>query len=167
MKRMFLILLTAVSAMCCMLYPVQMSARSGNDGQVQKVIRKYSSCDGVESINLGSFLLGIAKAASEEDGDSDFLKYVDRMSIFSGEDATASMKSDIADDFEKAFVSDGYEKMMEMKDGDDDMTIYCLMADAGTISEMVMYSRSEVAVILIKGSIPVSEMDKIIAEARE
>lgn len=166
MKRMFLILLTAVSAIC-MLSPVQMSARPGNDSQVQKVIRKYSSCDGVESINLGSFLLGIAKAATEDDGGSDFLKYVDRMSIFSGEDATASMKENIACDFDKALSSDGYEKVMEMKDGDDDMTIYCQMADADTISEMVMYSRREVAVIFIKGSIPVSEIEKVVSEAKE
>ena len=53
-----------------------MQARSGKHSQIMKVIRKYDGCDGVESIVIGSFLMGIARLASSGEEGDEILKYI-------------------------------------------------------------------------------------------
>ena len=52
-----------------------------------------------------------------------------------------------------------------MKDGEDDMAIYFSMPSDDIVSEMVLVSGSELAVILMIGDMPVSELKNIAAEA--
>ncbi len=141
------------------------SARSKSCSKVLRVIHEYGNCEGVESINLGPFLLGIAKmAASDEDG-AEFMRYLDRMAVFSAEDASDRLKKDISDDLGEALKE--YETAMEMKDGEDDMSVYFSKANGNVVREMVLVSRSEPAVILMIGHMPVAELEKIAAEASE
>ena len=104
----------------------------------------------------------LSEAASDEEG-ADFMKYLDRMAIFSAEEADSCLKADISADLAKAL--DGYETAMEMKDGEDDMAIYFSMPSDDIVSEMVLVSDSELAVILMIGDMPVSELKNIAAEA--
>lgn len=154
--------LLAVTVLCQVSAPA-VSAKPGKDSRVMDVIRKYGRCDGVGSITIGPFLMGIArKAASDEEG-ADFMKYLNRMAIFSAEEADSCLKADISADLAKAL--DGYETAMEMKDGEDDMAIYFSMPSDDIVSEMVLVSDSELAVILMIGEMPVSELKNIAAEA--
>ena len=75
------------------------------------------------------------------------------------------MKERIRSDLKKAL--NGYKTLMEMRDGDDDMTVYLSMQNEEVISEMVLVSDSEMALIFIAGDMPVSELQRIIAEVAE
>ena len=142
-----------------------MQARPGKHSQIMKVIRKYDGCDGVESIVLGSFLMGIARMAASDDEGGDILKYIDKMAVFSAEEAAPGLKNDISADLGKAL--EGYETAMEMKDGEDSMSIYFNMPSDDTVSEMAIVSDSELAVILMLGDMPVSELENIAREASQ
>ena len=142
-----------------------MQARSGKHSQIMKVIRKYDGCDGVESIVIGSFLMGIARLASSGEEGDEILKYIDKMARLSADEAGPGLKNNISSDLEKAL--EGYEKAVEVKDGEDDMTIYITMPAGDSVSEMVIVSRSEPAVILMLGDMPVSELENIAREASE
>ena len=56
---------------------------------------------------------------------------------------------------------------MEMKDGEDEMSVYIRQKNEDVISEIVIVSRSELAVIVMIGDMPVSELEKIVTEASE
>ena len=95
--------LLAVTVLCQVSAPA-VSAKPGKDSRVMDVIRKYGRCDGVGSITIGPFLMGIArKAASDEEG-ADFMKYLNRMAIFSAEEADSCLKADISADLAKALT---------------------------------------------------------------
>ena len=87
------------------------------------------------------------------------------MAILSADEAGPGLKNNISSDLEKAL--EGYEKAVEVKDGEDDMTIYITMPAGDSVSEMVIVSRSEPAVILMLGDMPVSELENIAREASE
>lgn len=135
------------------------------DSPVMDVVIKYEDCEGVEAFNLGSFLLGIARmAASDEDG-GQVLKYLSRMAVFSAEDAPADLQKKIKADLDAAVAS--YETAMEMKDGEDDMSILVKRKGEDIVSEMVLVSNSDLSVIVMIGEMPVSELEMIASEASE
>lgn len=166
MKRKFfpVCLKTALAAViiCYFTAPAAM-ARPGKGSQVMDVIRKYDGCDGVESVTLGPFLMGIARMAVSREECADFLKYIDRMAIFVAAGADDRLKSEIAADLGKGL--EAYETAVEMKDDGDDMTIYFSIPEHDAVSEMVLVSDSEMSVILLSGDMPLSELAFIAAGA--
>ena len=84
------------------------------------------------------------------------------MAIFSAEEADAETKGKFMDELDAILT--GYEKAMEMQDGEDSLSIWLKMKDEETISEMVMVAGSDASVILMRGQIPLSEMGNIIAD---
>lgn len=106
-----------------------LSADADRISPVMDVIRKYGCCDGVMSVRLGSFLLGIAKMIVPDEDDGELIKYFDRVTVLSAD--------------------------------------YLSMQNDEVISEMVLVSDSEMALIFIAGDMPVSELQKIIAEVAE
>ena len=95
----------------------------------------------------------------------ELIKYFDRVAVLSADSAEDMMKERIRSDLKKAL--NGYKTLMEMRDGDDDMTVYLSMQNEEVISEMVLVSDSEMALIFIAGDMPVSELQRIIAEVAE
>ena len=156
-----------VMAVMILLLPTSAILSAGADriSPVMDVIRKYRCCDGVMSVRLGSFLLGIAKMIVPDEDGGELIKYFDRVAVLSADSADDMMKERIRSDLKKAL--NGYETLMEMREGDDDMTVYLSMQNEEVISEMVLVSDSEMALIFIAGDMPVSELQKIIAEVAE
>lgn len=131
---------------------------------VMSVIHKYDGCDGVETVNIGPFFLGIAKMAAGGEEGSEFLRYVDRMAVFSAEDATQELRSAVSEDLSSALA--GYEKGIEVTDEDEQMAIYFRRHD-DSVKEMVIYSIPDMAVIVMHGNFPVSELEKIATDAAQ
>ena len=101
------------------------AAGKGSCSGVIRLIQKYDDRDGVEAVNLGGFLLGIAKIAASGEEGSEWLDYLDRMAVFTAEDASEETKAEFA--AELMAVLGEYEKAAEMKDGTDDMSIWMKM----------------------------------------
>lgn len=161
MKKIFMaVILTAIAfGTAC----TDISAKKSNDGsRIIALMQKYDGEKGVEAMNINGFLLGIAKAAAKGEEGSEWIKYLDHMAIFSAEEADAETKGKFMDELDAILT--GYEKAMEMQDGEDSLSIWLKMKDEGTISEMVMVAGSDASVILMRGQIPLSEMGNIIAD---
>lgn len=141
------------------------AAGKGSCSGVIRLIQKYDDRDGVEAVNLGGFLLGIAKIAASGEEGSEWLDYLDRMAVFTAEDASEETKAEFT--AELMAVLGEYEKAAEMKDGTDDMSIWMKMKDEETIKEMVMVSNSESAIIFLGGNIPMSEMADVVTNASQ
>ena len=161
MKKIFMaVILTAIAigAAC-----TDISAKKSDDSsRIIALMQKYDDENGVEAMNINGFLLGIAKAAAKNEEGSEWIKYLDRMAIFSAEEAEAGLKEKFMNELYP--ILESYEKIMEMKDEEDSMSIWLKMKDEETISEMVIVADSDASVIMMCGKIPLSEMGKIVAD---
>ena len=157
--------LTAILALAAISFTLVCTpAISRDDNPGEKAIRlmeRYDSEKGVEYLKIGSFLLGIAKTFAPEDK-GEIMEYLDNMAVFSAEDASAEVQERFFRELEPAMT--GYQKLIEARDGGDDMTIYFLNKDEETISQLMLVTRSEAAVIYMCGEIPVSLLKKMAAE---
>ena len=126
------------------------------------VMKTYDSVDGVEFINIGPMLMNLARHSAGEDGD--FMKYLDRMAVFSASDVPEKQMRKMVDDFQASLS--GYEPLLQASEENENVTIYIAKKDEKTISEMIVYAQdSELAVIVMKGEIPVSEIENMASDA--
>ena len=128
------------------------------------VMKTYDSVDGVEFINIGPLLMNLARLSAGDDGD--FMKYLDRMAVFSASDVPEKQMRKMVDDFQASLS--GYEPLLQASEENENVTIYIAKKDDKTISEMVVYAQdSELAVIVMKGEIPVSEIENMASDAMD
>lgn len=137
-------------------------AKDCNSGEKAiRLMERYDSEKGVEYLKIGSFLMGIAKTFAPGDK-GEIMEYLDHMAIFSAEDASAEVQDRFFMELDSTMK--GYQKLIEARDGEDDMTIYFLKKDEETISQLMLVTRSEAAVIYMCGEIPVSLLKKMAEE---
>lgn len=137
-------------------------AKDGNPGEKAiRLMERYGSEKGVEYLKVGSFLMGIAKTFAPGDK-GEIMEYLDHIAIFSAEDASAEVQDRFFRELDSTMA--GYQKLIEARDGEDDMTIYFLNKDEDTIAQLMLVTRSEAAVIYMCGEIPVALLKEIAAE---
>ena len=132
---------------------------------VFQVIQKYRSYKGVEAINIGPFIMKLARLTGTEEA-----KWVNRVAILSVEQSNTSSKTiiSIEDEMKKAITS--YETFLEAKEEDEAVKILVKSSkDAETILEMIILAKEsdEFSVIAIKGNIPVSQIMEVAGMAEE
>ena len=160
MKKIFIVIAAVLSGITFMtaaeVRPEQKS--------VIAVMKTYDSVDGVEFINIGPLLMSLARHSAGEDGD--FMKHLDRMAVFSASDVPEKQMRKMVDDFHASLS--GYEPLLQASEENENVTIYIAKKDEKTISEMVVYAQdSELAVIVMKGEIPVSEIENMASDAMD
>ena len=160
MKKIFIVIAAVLSGISFMtaaeVRPEQKS--------VIAVMKTYDSVDGVEFINIGPMLMNLARLSAGDDGD--FMKYLDRMAVFSASDVPEKQMRKMVDDFQASLS--GYEPLLQASEENENVTIYIAKKDEKTISEMVVYAQdSELAVIVMKGEIPVSEIENMASDAMD
>lgn len=133
---------------------------SAADKDIRQVIRKYDRVECAECINLGGLILSLAKTAVREDIDAELLKTLKRITVFSMEECAPEDRARFASEAETAFG--GYEKLMEVRDDEDDLTIYVKMSAQEVIKEFVVYSGSDASVIILSGKMPMSALEQLI-----
>lgn len=158
MKKIFIVIAAVLSGISFMtaaqVRPEQKS--------VIAVMKTYDSVDGVEFINIGPLLMNLARLSAGDDGD--FMKYLDRMAVFSASDVPEKQMRKMVDDFQASLS--GYEPLLQASEENENVTIYIAKKDEKTISEMIVYAQdSELAVIVMKGEIPVSEIENMASDA--
>lgn len=132
---------------------------------VTEVMRSYRKSDGVQYLNVNSFLLWIAGIISGDDDARQILGYLNRVAIVYAEDASDDLKREIMDSV-NIELENGYQIMTEVKDETDEIAVWCRLND-DRISEMVVVSGSESAVVYLKGKgrgFPVSEIARLVSD---
>lgn len=163
MKRItaiFTIFLTAIS-LCAFMTTAQEQMKD-----ITELLESYQGKKGVEYMNLKGLLLSFAKPALKDTPMKDMVDGIDNLCVF-------SMTDPSSDDL-KAFNKElslslsEYEKAVTTKEGKKESTIYLKRKDDASVSEMVVYAGNEdIAIVVIKGEIPVSVLEEMAAQAKK
>jgi|GEM_PF-2964797 len=159
------LLFTVATLLPLLMFSMLSAPECGAAGKdIKKVIRKYDKVECAECINVGSLLLSIAKMSMSDEMDVPFVDGLRGITVFTMEDCDYGKKLSFA--AEAAEALQDYEKLMEMKDEDEDMTIYVKMSRSDTIEEFVLFSAEEATLILMSGRMPMSALEEMMSEAR-
>ena len=158
MKRIFILFaITLTSLVCCMtLYAENKEAEKS----LLSFLEQYENQEGVEIVNLKGLLLNFAKPALKDTPMKNVTDNIKAMTVFSYTEINDAQKKQFIKDVSPVLA--GYEKALEKKENKTESTIYLKRKDDAVISDMVVYALGEKAVILvvIKGEIPVSELEE-------
>ena len=158
MKKFFATLMLAViftGAVC----PQTQAKKNESSNTAIALMERYDDEEGVEYIKISGFLLGIAKMAARGEEDGEILKHLDCMAVFSAENADAGIREQFFGELNGLMA--GYEKAVEVNDSGEDMTVWFKYMDKDNISEMIMSTESEGAVIVMCGRLPVSVLEEM------
>ena len=158
MKRIFILFaITLTSLVCCMTLHAE---NKGAGKSLLSFLEQYENQEGVEIVNLKGLLLNFAKPALKDTPMKNVTDNIKAMTVFSYTEINDAQKKQFIKDISPILA--GYEKALEKKENKTESTIYLKRKDDAVISDMVVYALGEKAVILvvIKGEIPVSELEE-------
>lgn len=158
MKKFIATLMLAVIFMGAACPQTQAKKKESSNAAIA-LMEKYDREKGVEYIKISGFLLGIAKMAARGEEDGEILKHLDCMAVFSAENADAGIREQFFGELNGLMA--GYEKAVEVNDSGEDMTVWFKYMDKDNISEMIMSTESEGAVIVMCGRLPVSVLEEM------
>jgi len=130
------------------------------------LLESYEGKDGVEYMNLKGLMLSFARPALKDTPIKNVADKIDNLCIF----AMSGTSSDTGKQFSKELsgILSGYEKVMETKEGKKESIIYLKKKDDAVISEMVVYaSDGNIALIVMKGDIPVAALQEMAETAKK
>lgn len=158
MKRIFILFaITLTSLVCCMTLHAE---NKEAEKSLLSFLEQYENQEGVEIVNLKGLLLNFAKPALKDTPMKNVTDNIKAMTVFSYTEINDAQKKQFIKDISPILA--GYEKALEKKENKTESTIYLKRKDDAVISDMVVYALGEKAVILvvIKGEIPVSELEE-------
>lgn len=158
MKRIFILFaITLTSLVCCMTLHAE---NKEAEKSLLSFLEQYENQEGVEIVNLKGLLLNFAKPALKDTPMKNVTDNIKAMTVFSYTEINDAQKKQFIKNVSPVLA--GYEKALEKKENKTESTIYLKRKDDAVISDMVVYALGEKAVILvvIKGEIPVSELEE-------
>ena len=164
MKKLFLIL----GLMVPMLASAATFGNRANDKRIANFIADCRDYEGAEVVHLGSFATsigkGILKVASIDDPDArealGLIKDIKSLYVFNYEDCSKGVKEKVNSRIER--MLDGAQVLLEAKDGEDKVIIYGVVDEkGGKVSDFILHTPSECAVICILGSISADSLAKL------
>lgn len=137
----------------------------GNDSAIMNLMQSYEGKDGVEFVNLNGLLLTLAKPSLKGTPMEGISEGMDNMCVFTIGDKDENNRKLFEKDLNK--LLEGYEKVLQASDKSNQSSIYIKRADESTISEILITANTGgLSIVLIKGSIPISELEEMAAAAR-
>ncbi len=159
MKSIFrLFVITLISLAFCQ------TAQAGNEEPEKSLVaflEEYDGQEGVEIVNLKGLLLSFAKPALKDTPMKNVVNRIKSMTVFNYTEMTDAQRKQFIKDVSPVLA--GYEKVLETKEDKTESTIYLKRKDDAVISDMVVYALGEKTVVLVvmKGDIPVSELEEM------
>ena len=150
------------------------AATFGNRASKNRIGSFIADCrryEGAEVVHLGTFATkigkGVLKIASIDDPEAremlKMIRDVKSLYVLNYEDCSNSVKVKVNNRLEK--MLEGSDMLMESKDGDDKIKIYGIVDENGEkISDFILHTPSECAVICILGSISTEAIAKIVLD---
>lgn len=170
MKKLFLIL----GLMVPMLASAATFGNRANDKRIGNFIADCRSYEGAEVVHLGSFATsigkGVLKIASIDDPEAnevlELIKDVRSLYVFNYEDCSKSVKEKVNGRLQKMLA--GSQMLLEAKDGEDKVVIYGIVdEEGGKVSDFILHTPSECAVICILGSISADALAKLALDEQQ
>lgn len=164
MKKILLIL----SLMVPMLVTGATSGNRASKNRIGSFIADCRHYEGAEVVHLGTFATslgkGILKIASIDDPDAreliKMIKGVKSLYVLSYDDCSNDVKAKVNSRLEK--MLEGFEMLLEAKDGEDKVKIYGVVSENGKkVSDFILHTPSECAVICILGAISTEAIAKL------
>ena len=131
-----------------------------NSVRISAIISEFRGYEGVETVRVGRLgtaaLKGAIRVSAAGDPESkeilEGIKGMKSFIVFDFEDAAPSVKERINSKISRAL--DGVELLMEVKDGEDAMKMYGVCSDdGGKISDFILHSPSDCALICVFGAV--------------
>lgn len=138
---------------------------------ITSTISECGSIEGAEMVRLGrvasAALKGTIRLAAINDPDAraalKLMKGLHGITVLDYEDCSTADKEYISRKLERALS--GSEKLLEAKDSGDKMMIYGVVDEkSGTVSDFVLYSPSDCALVCLFGSISMEAMARIASD---
>lgn len=158
MKQLFIRNLLVAAITLMILIPCPMEAKKSRDKfanteQLVELAKRYSGKKGFEVVNLGSFMMKMARIFS--DGESEAIKDVKGVLVVDYEDAALSLRAEFSE--KVADILSVTEPLMEIRDEGESVNIYGTPTDDGKITDFILFSPEEGALVVIKGSVSLDE----------
>lgn len=161
MKKFLTAILTLVMTYCL---AVPSEARKKEEGNTLiQLFESYEETKGVEYFNLNGFLLKMARPTIKKSPIGKAADQIDNLCIFSMTEAGKEVRSKFMKEADAALGS--YKKVLETTEDKQTSRIYMKKTSAEIIDELIVYSLGEdIALIYIKGEIPVSALEGMAPE---
>lgn len=160
MKNLFIAAVMAVA----MLGTGCISA-SGRNDDLSKAIKSASKIKGAESVKIGKTLMRLGAAAAEDD-EKEMLKRIDSMTVLDMEEAAPAERAEAVTKV-RSILTSSYTLLMQAKDEGDTVEIYYKENKDGEITDLVIYSGDDGAIIRIQGRLRPEMMASAIDMADE
>ena len=156
---------------CTLLLPFAMMAAGVKTSRVNAVISEIKGYEGVELVRLGPLstfaLKAVARISTAGDYDAKqalaMLNGVKRLTILDYADCSEKIRSEISGRLDKALK--GADLLIETKDGNDVMKMYGVVDEKkGIISDFVVYTPGDCALICIFGKVTMSSVEKMLEQ---
>lgn len=167
MKKIISIIIVAAMALSG---AVSANAQKAADtkSQITKLVKEFKGKAEFESMELGSFMMSIAKMAVKLDSDKDdaamaikAMDKIDGMTVIDLEDCSRSVKEQFTSRFE-SIVGGADKALMEVKDEEDTIRFYGTPStDGSIIRDLIIYNVSDCEIICIWGSISKEGMEDL------
>lgn len=145
-KRLLYLLLITVS--------LSASAKTLDD-----VMAEFSKAPHAEKVNLGKFACSILKISIGSNKDADILKKINSLYVLDLENCSAETKLEFAKQIDNLGMN-GYELLMKVKD-DQDHVLIMSKSKKDTITEFIIISINDPAIIRLKGNFNPSDLADI------
>jgi len=165
MKRFLIIL-------CILAFPLSGTAgKNVPRARLLSAISEFKGTDGVELVQLGTIATSALKAtiriSAAGDPDArqalDVMNGIKRLTIFDYEDCDRATQEKISGRISRILKDS--ELLIEAKDDEDVMRIYGVSDDDGKhVSDFVLYTPSECALICVFGKVSMAAINKMIEE---
>lgn len=140
---------------------------------VVALIKEHKGKPGFETVSVGRLGLGLVKMVLNAEADDpeekavlDMLKGINKFVVVNYEDAPAAARTSFAAKLNGLF--DKTEKIIEVKDGDDEINIYGTSVNGGeSIDDIMIYIPSDCTLICVLGSISADRIADLIELSNE
>ena len=128
------------------------------------LLSTYEEQECVDYMTLNGLMLGFAKPALKNTPMKGMIEYIDNLCVFNMSNPDKETRKKFLKDISP--VVSGYEKIMGAKEGNTESIIYLKRKDDAVISEMVVYSSdADIAIVVMKGEIPISAFEAMAAQS--
>lgn len=153
----------------CVLLSVTALNAKGRMNSVKDVISKYSKVENVTKVNIGGFMMSLAKPFMDrEDREAINEMNINGIDIIDLSDCSSAVKESFTADMRKVLGSESYNEyipMIKVTENGQKTEILVKQSD-DCVNEMLIFStdKEDCCIISIRGNISMEEVDRMVAE---
>jgi len=141
------------------------SQKIAAESEITNIMKSFDGIEDVEYLEIGGPMLGFAKLALNATPLKSISSDLSKVRILEFDDAEDGVISEISGKVKAAL--EPYELLVSARDGEDSIEIYANMDENDKITELVLYTGSENAIIAVTGEIDPEDVAKVVDESQK